>query len=142
MLRVVFDTVVFVRSLLNPHNFCGRTLFQSFAQYQLIVSRPIVVEILEVLRRPELTTRFRSLEGLDLRRVIDMLGQAEAVEVSVVAEVARDPNDDKFLATALAARADYLVSEDQDLLVLKEYQGVQIVTCESFLRILAELPRT
>ena len=31
MLRVVFDTVVFVRSLINPHNYCGRVVFQPVA---------------------------------------------------------------------------------------------------------------
>jgi len=50
--------------------------------------------------------------------------------------VARDPNDDKILATASAAGADYLVSEDLDLLVLREYQGTRIVSAATFLGIL------
>src|SRR5437660_9953414 len=100
MIKVVFDTVVFVRSLLNPYSFCGRVLFQSFTQYRLFVSRPVVEEILEVLHRDELTSKFRTLAGLDLASVIDILGQAEVVEIPTVAEVSRDPKDNKFLATA------------------------------------------
>lgn len=52
--------------------------------------------------------------------------------------VVRDPNEDKFLATALAGDAKYLVSEDQDVLTLREYQGVTIIDALTFLHILEE----
>lgn len=136
MVNVVFDTVVFVRSLINPHNFCGRALFQSFSQYRLFVSQPVVMEILEVLHRDELTRKFRSLAGLDLAKVIDLVGQAEVVEIPVIPLVSRDVKDNKFLATAEEAGAKYLVSQDEDLTDLKEYHGIQIVTCEEFLQVL------
>jgi putative PIN family toxin of toxin-antitoxin system len=138
MVKVVFDTVVFVRSLLNPYNFCGRALFQHVERYRLVVSRPVVEEILEVLHREELRSKFRTLARLDLARVIDILGQAEVVEIPVVGGVSRDPKDNKFLATAAAAGAAYLVSQDKDLLDLQEYQGMPILTCEAFLEILGQ----
>ncbi|MGH2470091.1 MAG: putative toxin-antitoxin system toxin component, PIN family [Chloroflexota bacterium] len=50
--------------------------------------------------------------------------------------VSRDSKDDKFLATAVAAGANYLVSEDEDLLVLKNHQGVQVVNIAAFLAVL------
>ena len=136
MPKVVFDTVVFVRTLINPHNYCGRAVFEHSAGYRLFLSAPIVREILEVLHREELTRRFRRLAGLDLARIIELLGAAEIVEVPSVAKVSRDPKDDIFLATAIAADADYLVSEDEDLLVLGEHHGIKIVTCSVFLDML------
>ena len=51
-------------------------------------------------------------------------------------KVVRDPNDDMILAAALAAKAKYLVTRDDDLLVLKTYKRVAIVTPEVFLAIL------
>lgn len=136
MPRVVFDTVVFVRSLINPHGMWGRLVFAHSNQYRLFVSQPVLLEILEVLHRPELTGKFRSLAGLDRTRVLDLLGYAEAVDVPTIPSVSRDPKDDKFLATAEAAAADYLVTEDDDLLVLGEYRGVKIVNARAFLRVL------
>jgi putative PIN family toxin of toxin-antitoxin system len=136
MLRVVFDTVVFVRSLINPYSFYGQIVFRDFSRYRLFVSQPVITELIEVLHRPELRRKFRTLAQLDVARVIELVGQAEAVEFTPLASVSRDPKDDKFLATAVAARADYLVSEDQDLLVLQTYHGLQIVTCEAFLELL------
>jgi len=136
VLKVVFDTVIFVRGLINPHGRWGRLVFAHSQDYELIISEPIATEILAVLHRPELRSKFRSLEGLDVAAVIALLGQAAVVDVPFVPPVSRDPEDDKFLATAAAARADYLVSEDRDLLVLEEYQGIKIVDAASFLSII------
>src|SRR5947209_561345 len=84
MIRVVFDTVVFVRSLLNPRSIWGQLVFQHFAQYRLFVSQPVVLEILEVLQREELTRRFQRLPGRNRRTVIEMLAQAEVAEVTAI----------------------------------------------------------
>jgi uncharacterized protein len=138
MIKVVFDTVVFVRSLINPHSFCGKIVFAHSHRYRLFVSQPVVTELVEVLHRPELTSKFRTLAQLDLGRVIAIIGQAEVVDVPQITVVSRDPNDDKFLATAAAAQADYLVSEDQDLKVLEEHEGIKIIGAEEFLRILEQ----
>lgn len=53
--------------------------------------------------------------------------------------MSRDLKDDKFIATAAAAGAAYLVSEDQDLRVLQEYAVTKIVTCRQFLDVLERL---
>ena len=41
--------------------------------------------------------------------------------------VCRDEKDNKFLECAESAKVDYVVSGDEDLLVLKEYNGIPIV---------------
>jgi putative PIN family toxin of toxin-antitoxin system len=135
---VVIDTVVFVRSLLNPHSAPGRVIFAHADEYRLILSAPIVREILEVLQRPEITSKIQFVAGMDTRRVLDLLSQAEIVELSSIPQVSRDPKDDKFLATAVAGEADYVISEDRDLLDLGEYQGIKIVDVATFLKILNE----
>lgn len=138
MIRVVFDTVVFVRALINPHSACGRLLFAYCSQFQLIVSPPLIREVIKVLHRPELTRKFRSLGRLDLARVLQILAAAESVDPGSFEPVSRDPNDDAILATARVASADYLVSDNKDLLVLHPYEGVQIVGCQELLRVLSE----
>ncbi len=138
MHKVVFDTVVFVRSLINPHGRWGQAVFSYSGRYRLFFSQPVLEEILEVLQRPELTRKFRSLKTMDMSKIIEILGQAEVVELGNIPAASRDVKDDKFLATAEAAVADYLISEDDDLLVIKEYQGVKIVDTATFLRVLEE----
>ena len=142
MLSIVLDTVVFVRSLINPHSRCGQIVFAHSSSFRLVLSQPVLVEIIEVLRRPELTRKFRNLAGLDHERVLDIISQVEVVPIEAPPAVSRDPTDDKFLATARAAGADYLVSEDKDLLSLEYYRGTRIVDCATFLTILGRQSST
>jgi predicted nucleic acid-binding protein len=51
------------------------------------------------------------------------------------------PSAGKFLATAKAARASHIVSEDEDLLVLGEWEGIKIVRAAAFLRLLEQRPQ-
>jgi putative PIN family toxin of toxin-antitoxin system len=139
MRRVVFDTVVLVRALINPHSIYGRIVFEHYRDYTLYVSPPMVAELLDVLQRPEISRKFRTLAGLDLRAVLDLVSQAEVIEPEIV-PVSRDPNDDMFLATARAAQAHYLVSEDNDLLSLGQYAGTAIVNGPTFLQVLKGYP--
>jgi len=46
----------------------------------------------------------------------------------------RDPKDDKFVACALVGDANYLITEDRDLLILETVGDVRIVTPYDFLR--------
>jgi len=136
MIKVVLDTVIIVRSLINPYGRWGELVFKYFDSYQLFVSRKVVEEILEVLQRPELTSKFRTEKNLDFPRVVELLGQAEVVKITEPQSGSRDPKDNKFLATADAALADYLVTEDEDLLILKKHGATKIVDSLEFLRVL------
>jgi predicted nucleic acid-binding protein len=49
----------------------------------------------------------------------------------------RDPGDDKFLAAALAGEADYIVSEDLDLLSMGEYEGIRICDTRAMIDLLS-----
>ena len=46
--------------------------------------------------------------------------------------VCRDPDDDKFLSCAIDAKAIYIVSGDKDLLDIRDYNGVEIITAAEF----------
>lgn len=134
-MRAVLDTVVFVRGLIKPKNACGRAIFLNGNKFRLVISKEILIEILEVLRRPEINGKFSSVT-VDYKQILDFFSQADVVETFEIPNVSRDIKDNKFLATAIAANANYLVSEDQDLLVLSKYQGVKIITCCEFADIL------
>jgi putative PIN family toxin of toxin-antitoxin system len=56
-----------------------------------------------------------------------------AGETAVAGLDCRDPKDNKFLALALAAEADLIISSDHDLLVLNPWNGIAILTPAEFL---------
>ena len=47
----------------------------------------------------------------------------------------RDAKDDPYLAAALAARANFIVSYDKDLLELKKQFGIEIIRPAQFLKL-------
>ena len=136
MIRAVFDTNVFLRALINPHSRCGRLLGEFAADYELVFSPAIVREVLEVLHRPRLRAKFPQITQLDVARIIALFEQSTVVEPRNVPPISRDPDDDKFLACARAAGAEYLVTEDKDLLVLQNYEGTWICQPAEFIALL------
>jgi len=93
-------------------------------------------ELLDVLNRPFLRTRYKAITDNTVGQIIQIYDAATRVEVEEIPAVSRDKKDDIFLATALAGDADFIVTEDQDLLVLTPYEGIRIVNALDFLRIL------
>lgn len=61
------------------------------------------------------------------------------VETLSTPNVCRDPDDNSFLAVAEAAKANYLVTGDKDLLTLKKYKKTKIVKPKEFLKVLNKL---
>ncbi|MDI6858833.1 MAG: putative toxin-antitoxin system toxin component, PIN family [Dehalococcoidia bacterium] len=136
-MRVVLDTVVFVRALINPHGKWGRLLFELSDRYVLVLSPDIIREIISVLYRPSLRRRFPQMaEPAPLAQVLAILERAEVVEPAEKLSVCRDPNDDKFFECALEGRALFIVSEDKDVLGVGEFLGIKPVTADLFLQLL------
>lgn len=137
-MRVVLDTVIFVRALINPHGKWGRLLFELSDRYVIVLSPEIIKEILSVLYRPSLRRRFPEMaEPARLKRILAILEEAEVVERTKKLSLCRDPHDDKFFECAVEGRAQYIVSEDRDILDVGEYEGVRTLTAGQLIALLS-----
>jgi len=138
-MRAVLDTVVFVRALINSKGRWGRLLFDLSDRYVIVLSPDIITEIITVLYRPALRQRFPQIASPpQLDRVLRLFEQAEVVEPSEEVSVCRDPSDDKFFACALAGQAQFIVTEDNDILAISEYRGVRAILAAAFIALLEE----
>lgn len=72
-MQIVVDTVVFVRALISPYGLWGRLVFEEAHRYDLVLSKPIIREILEALHRPELAGKYRSVDARDLSTLVTRL---------------------------------------------------------------------
>ena len=138
MTRVVFDAVGYARSLINPPSRWGRVVFDYADDYQLVVSPPLVREILDILARQRVRRKLRTVAGRDLHTVLGIIKDAVVVQITdeIQTPHLRDPKDNHILATAVEGDADYIVTEDKDLLVLGANRGIVICDAAAFLDVI------
>jgi len=140
--RAVVDTSVLIRYLIRP-SAAIRALVEDLwvaGTFVMITSPDLVAELAEVLARPRMRTLIEDGDAVALIDAIQALAEPIPTPGPILAYT-RDPKDDKFVACAVAGRADFLVSTDQDLLVLQPMLGVRFVTPEEFVEALAALGR-
>ncbi len=63
-----------------------------------------------------------------IMEAVEAMSQSERA----VTGVCRDPEDDRILGCALAGKVDYLVTGDEDLLVMKHFKATRIITPRDF----------
>ena len=131
--KAVIDTNIFVSAYLGSTNCLSILNAFKNRRFTLILSKPIKKEIKAVLMRPELTGL--SEKEVDLFFKINELNTI-IMETATPITICRDPEDNKILEAAIAARADMIVTGDKDLLTLKNIEGIHIATPREFLQIL------
>jgi len=136
MPRAVLDTSVLVSAFLTPGGHPAKVVRAATdGAFVLCLSPEILAELQDALRKLQRRQpAFHPPADAVARYVRDLSVEAELVrELPPVRVVERDPKDDMIVATALAARADYLISGDRDLLDLAPYAGIRILTARAFL---------
>jgi putative PIN family toxin of toxin-antitoxin system len=104
--------------------------------FTLVVSRHILEELERALEDPYFAARVPRSEVDEAIR--QLTANATVVELSVdVQGVATHPEDDKVLATALSGDANVLCTRDKQLLKLRTFQGIEILSPGEFLSRLA-----
>ncbi|MEN8807378.1 MAG: putative toxin-antitoxin system toxin component, PIN family [Desulfobacterales bacterium] len=130
MTRVVVDTNVFISSFFggNPRKIIK---LWKFGEITLCLSRPIVDEYMEVLRRLELQDEKELEELLGLfAHGFHLVYTAKTPELHVVEE---DPDDDKFIECAVALKAKFVITGDCAVKKIQDYMNLKIVSPREFL---------
>jgi len=147
LISATVDTNLFVSGLIIKHG-NPYSLLQHWRRglFLLVISKDQRIELGDVLRRDKITREYHI--GQDdiksiLRRIDRTAVFVKALKASPV--TVRDPKDEKILATAIAGKADYLVTGDKDLLVLNgepNLATLRIVTVRDFLSLLSTYQKT
>jgi uncharacterized protein len=130
-MNVLIDTNVLLSAALRD-KLPERVVFYVAARddCRWLVTPEILAEYTDVLRRPKFGLDQQTLENwaelLAMRTV--NVGSPPRVP-----DFPRDPKDAAFLAAALAARADFLITGDADLLQAKDIIATRIVTVAEFI---------
>ena len=137
MIRAVVDTNIVIRAVIKPEGTVGPILVKlRDAAYAMVYSQAPLDELLEKLALP----RIRDKYEIDEDAVEALLGllalRGEIVQPSRRIKACRNPDDNAILEAAVDGKAGYIVTGDEDLLVLDGFEGIRVLTPRMFLEML------
>lgn len=132
-MRAVIDTNVFISGI-HWTGDSEKILFMwRDKKFELISSIKIIEEITESLKNFKIPL---SIEDIYMWEKM-ILENSLLVEPEEKIEIVKDDSDDnKFVEAAIAGKADYIITQDNHLLKIKEFRGIKILTPKQFLDIL------
>ena len=135
---VVLDTNVIISSLLSPKGSPSRIMEGWEAEkFDVAISQPLIGELERVLGYEKILRHFSNPP----KRINALLKRFASVGLWVEPQteyivIQDDPDDNRVLECAVAASASYIISGDEHLLALEEFQGIRIITPAGFLALL------
>ena len=127
LVRVVLDTNGWISSYINPYSALARRLKELVESpaIEVLFSQPLREEILRVLRRPKFGKYFSATRLAVYETDIQ---EFPLTPVSTVVTLCRDSKDNFLLALCQDGNADFLITGDQDLLVLERFGSTRILS--------------
>ena len=128
-MKAVFDTNVLIAAFLTE-GICAKLLIRARRRdFDLILCDGILQEFERVLKKKFAASPHETSEALIIlsEAALEILGRTDSIT-----PICRDSDDDLILACARDAVADYVVTGDEDLLVLKNYESISIVNPREF----------
>ncbi|MDP2861057.1 MAG: putative toxin-antitoxin system toxin component, PIN family [bacterium] len=138
MFKVVLDTNILISGFISPKSHPAKIidLWQE-GKFILIVSRMILEEVKKVFCYPKISKTYHLDEEKINEYLNGLLTFSEICEpTEKLTAVKIDPADDKFIETAIAGEANFIVTGDHHLLAMGEYEGVRITTARDFCEII------
>ena len=136
MIRAVLDANVLVSGFPAPSGTMSKLIDHWRSDtFQLVISHHIIDEVGRAWTKPYWRARFSQVQVDHALALLAQQAEVTLITAQVVG-IASHPEDDLVLATAVSARADYLITGDKLLHDLGSYQGVAIRSPREFLTLL------
>ena len=130
-MKIVLDTNLLLSGIFwkgTPKRLLDAWMEEKFT---VVITEEILSEYSRVLQ--EFEKKRKDISGLAQSWVLFVAQNSLLVKAKKKVRICRDPFDDMFIDCAIAGKASYIVSGDNDLLSLKEYMGIEIVKATTFL---------
>jgi len=131
--RIVLDSNVILSAALFRQSTPRQALDKAAVNGQILMSNEILGELQDIFNRP----KFDKYSSMLVRNEFlnDFLEVVESVEILQKITICRDRKDDKFLELAVNGKANYIITGDQDLLVLHPFQDIAIISVSDYLKL-------
>lgn len=130
----ICDTNVFLSGLISKNSPPNTVVRYLLEKGLLAFSKETFSELEEVIHRD----KFDKIIPIERRRIflINLKNNGVFYDIENKINICRDPKDNMLLDVAIASYADYLVTGDNDLLVLKNIRNTSIITPREFIELL------
>ncbi len=132
-LQVILDTNIIVSAIVfrgKPRQIYDFALNEKF---KAVISPILISELTEILSKKFLLSVAElNLIEHEIKELFKIVHPKESISI------ARDVDDNHVLEAALAGKCEYVITGDADLLDIKNFRGITIVTPHSFLNDLSE----
>ena len=129
--NIVLDTNTLLSAALSDKSITHAAYKKARTNFQIVLSYKVWNELLTVFSRPKFD---KYLDEIEKQIFITALHQnAIFIEPTETITDCRDPKDNKFLELAVASDAQFIITGDDDLLVLNPYRGITILKSGDFL---------
>lgn len=128
--KIVLDTNIIISAFGWEGN--SRELLRQILnqEHECILSVKIVKELKKVLDYPKF--KFTSEQKKKFLEIV--LQISTVIETKIELDVCDDKNDNIFLECSIEGKADYIITGDDDLLRLKKFNNVEIISVKDFLK--------
>jgi uncharacterized protein len=138
MPRAVLDSTVLVSAFLTPGGAADAVLQGGIEdRFTCLLAEEILEETIQRLHSPRLQQRYGyTATDIEVFRVALRASFSVVSGLPPLTGIVRDPNDDMVVACAVAGSASHVVTRDLDLLSLRTYENIAMITPEAFLALL------
>ncbi len=126
-MKVVLDTNVIIAAF-AARGLCADILEVCLENHSIVISEQIVSEVEKNLSKKIRLPKKTARSIADYLRDVMEIVEPESIDTSVC----RDKDDIAIIGTALQGKAEIIITGDDDLLVLKKYRAVKIITPREF----------
>jgi putative PIN family toxin of toxin-antitoxin system len=133
--RVIFDANIWISFAIGKRlNELRMAL--THPKVEVFVCQKLLWEVKVTTQKPKL---LKYISPVRHKMLLELMQTCQCVNITEQISISRDPNDDYLMDLAVTANADFLVTGDNDLLILKNYQNVNIISFASFMAVIDTL---
>lgn len=129
--RIILDTNLLISFLISNSFYKLDKLIEQ-NKIVFILSATLINEFMDVVSRPKFRKIFTERQVLEVLTKIQ--NHSDIIDVRSSVNVCRDANDNFLLELCIDGKADYLITGDEDLLVLNPFKKTKIIKLVDYLK--------
>lgn len=133
-MRIVLDANIYVSSLISDKGHPAQIIrWWLDGEYDVLITRPIIDEIVRITGYERIQNKYAQVGKRRLEFTALILEPAVWIEADETIDlVEADESDNRYVECAVSDHAQYIVTGDEHLLDLSEYQGIRIIRPAAF----------